>query len=329
MISAFVGIFMALRGFGAWALVAQEMTNSLIDTLVLFFTTRLKISFRFSGQRLKSLFAFGSRNFLSSMLTVIYDQLTPLIVGLRFTTEDLAFYTKGKSFPELINSTLSDTMATVLFPVMAQVQDSTDHIRGITRRYIKTASYVIFPVMLGMFAVSDVFLTLLLTDKRLSSAVYIRIFCVSYMFNLVNVGNIQAIRALGRSDIVLKLEVLKKSIYLAVLCAFLFLSDRPQLLAVSSVVCTLIAVALNAFPNRKLIGYRFRWQLADILPNLLLSGVMCLIVVLLGRLPLAPLPLLLVQVVSGGAVYVLASAVTRNESFFYLLDFLRHSLKRG
>ena len=329
VISAFVGIFMALRGFGAWALVAQEMTNSLIDTLVLFFTTRLKISFRFSGQRLKSLFAFGSRNFLSSMLTVIYDQLTPLIVGLRFTTEDLAFYTKGKSFPELINSTLSDTMATVLFPVMAQVQDSTDHIRGITRRYIKTASYVIFPVMLGMFAVSDAFLTLLLTDKWLPSAAYIRIFCVSYMFNLVNVGNIQAIRALGRSDIVLKLEVLKKSIYLAVLCAFLFLSDRPQLLAVSSVVCTLIAVALNSFPNRKLIGYRFRWQLADILPNLLLSGVMCLIVMLLGRLPLAPLPLLLVQVVSGVAVYVLASAVTRNESFFYLLDFLRHSLKRG
>ncbi|MGN1026182.1 MAG: lipopolysaccharide biosynthesis protein [Faecousia sp.] len=329
VISAFIGIIMALRGFGAWALVAQEMSNSLIDTLVLFLTTRLRVRWEFSPKRLRGLFAYGSKNFISSIITVVYDQASPLIVGLRFSAADLAFYTKGKSFPELMNSTLSDTMAAVLFPVMSKVQDNVDDVRGITRRYIKTASYVIFPVMLGLFAVSDSFLLLLLTEKWLPAAVYIQIFCISYMFNLINVGNIQAIRAIGRSDIVLILEVLKKSIYFVVLAAFVFLSGRPQILAVSSIVCTLIAVVINTFPNRKLIGYRYRWQLADILPNLILSACMCIVVVLVGKLPLPPGPLLAVQVLTGVVVYVALSIITKNESFHYLLDFGKQIVKRG
>lgn len=329
VISAFIGITMALQGFGAWALVAQEMSNSLIDTLVLFLTTRLRVRWKFSPKRLGRLFAYGSKNFISSIITVIYDQVSPLIVGLRFSTADLAFYTKGNSFPELVNSTLSDTMSAVLFPVMSKIQDNLDDVRGVTRRYIKTASYVIFPVMLGLFAVSDSFLLLLLTEKWLPAAVYIRIFCVSYMFNLINVGNIQAIRAIGRSDIVLILEVLKKSIYFVVLAAFVFLSGKPQILAVSSIVCTLIAVVINTFPNRKLIGYRYRWQLADILPNLLLSACMCIVVVLLGKIPLPTGPLLAVQVLTGVVVYVALSIITKNESFLYLLDFGKQIVKRG
>lgn len=329
VISAFVGIAMALKGFGAWALVAQQMTNSFFDTMILFYTTRLRVGMAFSVDRLRGLFAYGSKNFLSSLITVAYDQVTPLIVGLRFSSADLAFYSKGRSFPDLINDTLSDTMAAVLFPVMSKVQDDLEDVRGITRRYIKTASYVIFPVMLGLFAVSDTFLLLLLTEKWLPAAVYIRIFCVSYMFNLINVGNIQAIRAIGRSDIVLILEILKKSLYFAVLAGFVFLSDRAELLAASNIVCTMIAIAVNTFPNRKLIGYRYRWQLADIFPNLLLSGCMCVLVVLVGKLPMAPGLRLLAQILTGAVVYVGLSVATKNESFRYLLNFGKQLWNRG
>ena len=170
---------------------------------------------------------------------------------------------------------------------------------------------------------------LLLTEKWLPAAVYIRIFCVSYMFNLINVGNIQAIRAIGRSDVVLILEILKKSIYFVVLAAFVFLSGRPQILAVSSIVCTLIAVVINTFPNRKLIGYRYRWQIADILPNLILSGCMCVVVVLLGKIPLPIGPLLAVQILVGIVVYVVLSIATKNDSFHYLLDYGKQLVKRG
>ena len=321
VISAFVGITMALRGFGAWALVAQEMTNSLIDTLVLLLTTELRIRLRFSKERLRGLLSYGLKNFLSAILHTIYEQVSPLIIGLRFSPSDLAFYTKGRTFPEIINTTLSDTLAAVLFPVLSRVQDNLEDVLGITRRYVKSVSFILFPVMLGMLAVSDSFVILLLTEKWLPAAIYIRIFCVTYIFNLMDVGAVQAIRAIGRSDIILIQEIVKKAAYFVVLIGFVFLSSSPEVMAVSSLVCTLIGVVVASVPSRKLIGYRYSWQICDILPNLILSGCMCFIVRLIGRLPISVGVLLPIQIVSGTAVYVSLSIITKNESFQYLLNY--------
>ena len=321
VISAFVGITMALRGFGAWALVAQEMTNSLIDTLVLLLTTELRIRLRFSKERLRGLLSYGLKNFLSAILHTIYEQVSPLIIGLRFSPSDLAFYTKGRTFPEIINTTLSDTLAAVLFPVLSRVQDNLEDVLGITRRYVKSVSFILFPVMLGMLAVSDSFVILLLTEKWLPAAIYIRIFCVTYIFDLMDVGAVQAIRAIGRSDIILIQEIVKKAAYFVVLIGFVFLSSSPEVMAVSALVCTLIGVVVTSVPNRKLIGYRYSWQIFDILPNLVLSGCMCFIVRLIGRLPISVGILLPIQIVSGITVYVSLSIITKNESFHYLLNF--------
>ena len=162
VLSAVVGLAVAFAGFGAWALVAQEMTNTFMDTLVLYLTTRLKFVKRFSLERIRALFGYGWKMMLTSVITVAYDQLSPLIVGLKFTPADLAYYNKGKTFPGLINNTISDTLANVLFPVMARVQDNREDVLNITRRYVKVSSYVMFPVMLGLFAVSGNFIRVLL-----------------------------------------------------------------------------------------------------------------------------------------------------------------------
>ena len=321
VISAFVGITMALRGFGAWALVAQEMTNSLIDTLVLLLTTELRIWLRFSKERLRGLLSYGLKNFLSAILHTIYEQVSPLIIGLRFSPSDLAFYTKGRTFPEIINTTLSDTLAAVLFPVLSRVQDNLEDVLGITRRYVKSVSFILFPVMLGMLAVSDSFVILLLTEKWLPAAIYIRIFCLTYIFNLMDVGAVQAIRAIGRSDIILIQEIVKKAAYFVVLIGFVFLSSSPEVMAVSALVCTLIGFVVASVPIRKLIGYRYSWQIFDILPNLIMSGCMCFIVRLIGRLPISVGILLPIQIVSGITVYVSLSIITKNENFHYLLNF--------
>ena len=321
VISAFVGITMALRGFGAWALVAQEMTNSLIDTLVLLLTTELRIRLRFSKERLRGLLSYGLKNFLSAILHTIYEQVSPLIIGLRFSPSDLAFYTKGRTFPEIINTTLSDTLAAVLFPVLSRVQDNLEDVLGITRRYVKSVSFILFPVMLGMLAVSDSFVILLLTEKWLPAAIYIRIFCMTYIFNLMDVGAVQAIRAIGRSDIILIQEIVKKAAYFVVLIGFVFLSSSPEVMAVSALVCTLIGFVVASVPIRKLIGYRYSWQIFDILPNLIMSGCMCFIVRLIGRLPISVGILLPIQIVSGITVYVSLSIITKNENFHYLLNF--------
>ena len=327
-VSAVVGIAMAKAGYGAWALVAQQMVNALVDTVVLFFTTRFRLHFVFSFKRLKTLFQYGWKIFVSSVISVVYEQLNPLIIGVKFSATDLAFYTKGNSFPGLINSTVSDTLATVLFPVMSKVQNNKEDVLNITRRYIRVASYVMFPLMLGFFAVADNFVLVLLTEKWLPAAVYIRILCVSYMFNMIQVGNLQAIKAIGRSDITLILEIVKKSLYFLIVASFIFFSDRPQMLAVSSVVCTLVASVVNTFPNRKLIGYRYRYQIIDILPNLLISAAMLAAVLLIGMLEIAPLLLLMLQIVAGVAVYLLLSIVTKNENFTYLIGYVKLMLKK-
>lgn len=329
VISAVVGIVMAFRGMGAWALVAQEMTNTVIDTLILYWSTHLKFVWTFSVERIKALFGYGWKIMVSSVVAVAYDQINPLIVGLKFTPADLAFYNKGNSFPGLINNTVSDTLAAVLFPVMSRVQDDKEDVLNITRRYVKTASYVIFPLMMGLFAVSDNFIRFLLTDKWLQAVSYLRIFAVSYMFNLIQVGNLQAIKAIGRSDITLILEVLKKSIYFALIAGFVFFSDNPETFAFSSICCTAVATIINTAPNRKLLGYRYRYQIADILPNLLITLAMGAVVMLLGLLNCSVGLLLALQILTGVVVYVVLSVVTRNENFRYLLQFILQTLKRG
>lgn len=329
VISAVVGIAMAYKGFGPWALVAQQMTNSLVDTVILCLSCRFRARFFFSLERFKRLFSFGWKVLLTSGISVLYDEINPLIVGLRFTSADLSFYTKGRNFPNLLNTTVSNTLAAVLFPVMSKVQDDKAAVLNITRRYIKLSGYLVFPLMLGFFGAADSFVLALLGEHWAGAAVYIRIFCVSYMFNIIHVGNLEAIKAIGRSDISLILEIVKKSLYFLVIFLFVTLSDRPELLAVSSVVCTLIASVVNTFPNKKLIGYRYALQLRDLLPNLAIALVMGGAVYALNFTALAPLPLLLVQILAGAALYALLSLLTKNESFFYLLSTLKQFKQRG
>lgn len=327
-VSAVVGITMAMNGFGAWALVVQQMTNAFCNAVVLYVTTKLKIVFRISFSRLKQLFGYGSKVFIASIISVIYDQLNPLIIGLKFTSTDLSFYTKGQSFPGLLNSSINDTLSAVLFPVISKVQDSKDDVLNVTRRYIKVASYIIFPMMIGMLSVADAFVSVILTDKWLPAVPYIQIFSFSYMFNIIQTGNLQAIKAIGRSDILLLLEVLKKSVYFAVIALFVFFSDSPVMLAVSGIVCTLVATLINTYPNRKLIGYRYRQQVVDLLPNFLLAVAMGSAVILVGQLEMSRFLLLFAQIVVGVVVYVLLSVLTKNENFFYLIDYIKMFLNR-
>lgn len=328
VISAVVGILMAMKGFGVWALVAQEMTNAVIDTGVLYLTTKLRFKRKFSVACMKYHINYGWKIMTTSIISTIYEQLNPLIVGVRFAPVDLAYYNKGNSFPMLINATVSDTLASVLFPVMSKVQDNKEDVLNITRRYVKVSSYLLFPVMAGMFAVAETFVEVLLTEKWLPAVPYIQIFAFSYMFNMIQVGNIQAIKAIGRSDIVLTTEILKKSLYFAVIAAFVFLSDNAVMLALSSIVCTMIALMINTYPTRKLIGYNYRYQLEDFLPNLLIAGIMAAVVLVVGTLSLNNLLLLIVQIATGVVVYVALSIITRNENFRYLLDFILQIIQR-
>lgn len=323
VVSAVVGITMAMHGFGPWALVAQQMSNSIIDTIILFLTTKFRFAFVFSFQRFKSLFKYSWKLFLASIVSTIYDEAKPLIVGIKFSTADLAFYNKGMSFPSLINSTVSNTMSGVLFPAMSKLQDDKNALLASVRRYIKTSSYLVFPLMIGLMVVADTFVNVVLTDKWMEIVPFMRIFCACYMFDLVQVGNLQVFKAMGRTDISLITEVVKKAIYFLIILSFVLLSDNAIIFAFANVFCTIVATLVNTYPNRKLLGYRYHMQLWDIVPNLVLSCVMGIGVYCMRLLPLNPLILLMVQVVVGVAVYVLLSILTSNENLEYIFRFIK------
>lgn len=328
IISAFVGIYMAINGYGAWALVAQQMTNSLLDTLILYLTTKYRIIFKVSFKKLKSLFSYGWKIFVSSIISVIYDQINPLIVGVKYTSKDLAYYSKGQSYPGLINSTISDTLQSVLFPIMSKVQDNKEMVLSVTRKYIKVASYVIFPMMIGLFSASDIFVEVVLTEKWLPIVPYIQIFCFSYMLNIIQVGNLQAIKAIGRSDITLILEIVKKSFYLIIIILFVILSKNPIVLALSSIVCTVFATVVNTYPNRKLLGYKYKYQLSDLLPNLIISIIMGIVVYLMKYIQISKFLILILQVFIGVIIYILLSKLTKNENLYYLIDYIRSYFRK-
>lgn len=326
--SAVIGIAMALNGFGPWALVAQQMTNTIIDTIILIASTRIGILLSFSFDRFKQLFNYGWKVLVSSIIGTAYSQLIPLVIGVKYTSTDLSYYTKGKGFPELISTTSTYTLSAVLFPVLSKYQDEKDVLLNYTRLFIRLSSYIMFPLMLGLCAIAEDFVSVVLTDKWLPAVPYIRIFCVAYMFDMIHVGNCETINAMGRSDIYLIMEIIKKTAYFITIFVFLRISKSPEMLAMAFVVCTLIAIVVNSIPNRKLIGYRYKHQIIDILPNLILALIMCVLVFFAGEIQMNKLVLLILRVLFGGIIYVALSFLTKNKSFIYLINLLKDFRKK-
>ena len=327
LVSAVVGITMALNGFGAWALIAQQVTNTTIDTIILYAMTRMPISLHFSFSKFKALYKYGWKVFVSSMIDAIYNQSLPLFIGTKFTSADLSFYTKGRQFPGAVSGTTTSTLNAVLFPILAKQQDDKSIVLNYIRKFMQLSSFILFPIMLGIFAVADNFVSVILTDKWLPAVVYLRLFCLSDMFTLIHSGNCETIKAIGRSDIFLKMELIKKTSYFVIIAVFMVFARTPLALAFSMIVCNLVAILVNSFPNRKLIGYKYTLQLMDLLPNFFCAAVMAIIVVLFGRIQFqSKLLLLIIQILLGAIVYSVACIVTKNKSFFYILGMAKEKL---
>ena len=329
ILSAGVGIGMAINGFGAWALVAQQMIGNVIGAILLTFTTKIKLKAVFSFERFKDLLRFGGKLFLANIITTVYNELKPLVVGIKYSSIDLAFYKKGEGYPSLLNTLGSNTLAAVLFPAMSKLQDDKVALLNVMRRFLRVASFVVFPLLLGFFAVSDNFITIVLTDKWLPISPYLKIFCIVYMFNLIQIGNIQAIQAIGRSDITLKTEIIKKVIYFIIVLLFIFFTDSPVLLAASEILCYIVATIVNTYPNKKLIGFKYRYLLADILPNMITSVIMCVCVSLINLLSINVYLLFVLQVIVGAVIFIVLNLIIKNDSLFYMLEMLKSLLKKG
>lgn len=323
VLSAAVGIWMAYTGYGVWALVAQYCINIVTVMTILWFVVRWRPDFAFSVQRFKSLFSYGWKIFAASIIKVIYNDLRSLVIGKYYTAEDLAYYNKGQSFPQLVESNVSGTIESVLFPAISKRQTSKEDMLAILRRAIKTTSFILMPLLAGLAAVAEPLTVILLTEKWLPSVPYMQIICFTFMMMPIEVDNLQAIKAMGRSDIALKLEIIKKVIGVTLLIASIPFGVTA--IAISLLIGAVINAIVDAIPNKKLLDYGVGKQVVDILPSLLMSAVMFACVYPLAMLPLGNVPVLIIQILVGIAVYVLLSLVTKNESMRYILAIIQNA----
>ena len=324
--AAAIGIGMAAAGYGVWALVAQSLFNSLVGTVILWFTVRWRPKWMFSFERLKGLFSYGWKLLVSNLLNTVYNDLRQLIIGKLYTSNDLAFYNKGHQFPQLVVTNINTSIDSVLFPAMASAQDERERVKAMTRRSIKISTYLMMPIMVGLAVCAEPFISLLLTDKWLPCVFYMRIFCITMAFYPIHTANLNAIKAMGRSDMFLKLEVIKKVIGLAALLATMWIS--VEAMAYSLLLTTLISQIVNASPNKKLLGYSYLQQVKDMLPQIALSLAMGAIVYCVAFLPIHDYLVLLIQVPLGVLLYVLGSKLFHLESFTYMLSIAKSYFRK-
>lgn len=314
--AAFVGIGMAAMGFGAWAIIAQSLFNNAVDTVILWVTVKWRPKKQFSFQRLKQLFSFGWKLLASLLLDTVYNNLRSLIIGKVYSSEDLAFYNKGQHLPDIIIINVNSSIDSVLLPTMSATQNDREALKSMTRRSIQISTYVMAPLLLGMAACATPLIRLLLTQKWLPCVPYLVIFCVTYTFYPVHTANLNAIKALGRSDLFLKLEIIKKAIGLTVLAITVPISVMAM--GYSLLVTCVLSQIINSWPNRKLLNYGYLEQLKDILPGIVLAAFMAVCVYLIQWLGLPDFVTLLIQVPLGAVIFVAGSALLKLEAFTYL-----------
>ena len=325
--AAIVGIIMALRSYGIWALIAQQLFNMLVDTAVLWITVPWRPTLAFSFQRLGGLLSYGWKLLASSLLDTGYNSLRQLLIGRIYTRADLAYYNQGDKFPALIINNINASIDSVLLPAMSEDQDDKSRVRDMMRRSIMVSTYLMSPLLIGMAACADTIVRLILTDKWLPCVPYMQIFCLTYLSYPIHTANLNAINAMGRSDIFLKLEIIKKGLGLIVLLVFVRVGVME--LALSLLFFSILSMGINAWPNKQLLSYSIRDQVFDILTNLTLALVMGAIVWAESALAIPMALKLALQVITGVVVYAALSLVMKNSTFTYLLDILKTSRKKA
>ena len=324
--SAFIGIGLEKAGYGVWALVAQQLSNATVDTVILWITVRWRPRKNFSWERLKGLLSFGWKLLVSSLLDTCYNNLRNLIIGKMYSPSDLAFYNQGDKFPKLIVTNINTSIDSVLLPTMSSAQDDRERVKNMTRRAIKTSTYVMAPLMMGLAFCATPIVKLVLTDKWLPCVPFLRIFCITYMFWPVHTANLNAINAMGRSDWFLRLEIIKKIMGMAILLSTMWFGVMAM--AYSLLLSSVLSQIINSWPNRKLLGYGYLEQVRDFAPGILLAVAMGICVYLIGYISLPTIVTLGIQILAGATFYIGISAILKLEEFEYLLGMIKSFLNR-
>ncbi|MBQ3355848.1 MAG: lipopolysaccharide biosynthesis protein [Oscillospiraceae bacterium] len=326
ILSAVVGIWMAYAGCGVWALVGQQLTDIVVDKIFFFYATKWYPKRCFSFQRVKRLLAYGWKILVSGLINTGYVELRSLIIGKMYTKADLAYYDKGKTFPSVIENSIHAPINDVLFPILAKEQDDLVRVKDMTRKTITTSCFFVFPAMVGLAVVAPTLVPLVYTAKWNPIVPFMQMLCVSFMFRPMQYANIQAIKAIGKSDVYLRLEIIKKSVGIALLLASIWFGVFWIVFA--AMATEIAATVINAIPNKKLLNYSFAEQTKDILPYLFMSLVMGAAVFAMNYLPIHHVARLAIQIIVGAGLYYCAARLMKPAAYQYAQETIKGFRKK-
>lgn len=261
VIAGVAGLFAAIIGLSVWALVIQQLVMCIVKTIILVWITSWKPQKRISKKSFNELFSFGSRLIVTNLLAKIYDNLFPLIIGKIFPMSILGNYTRGQHFAQMPVSILQEVFQRVSFPIMSSIKSDKERLSKLYRLYIEMTSAIVFPLMFILVLIAKPLILLVLTDKWVDAYPFMQILCVGFMFNHISAINLNLLFVEGRSDLALKLEIVKKTVAISIL--FISLIWGIWGICIGQAIYAFIATILNSKYTKRIIGLSYWSQLKD------------------------------------------------------------------
>lgn len=274
VISGIIGVACAYKGYGVWALVTQSIVQVFLNATILWIITKWIPCWTYSWKSFHELFTYGSKLLISGLIHQIYVQMTTLAIGKFYSARDLGYYTRGNQFASLPSSNLTNILQRVTFPILAKLQDDDNKLIEVYRKYIKLTSLIIIFLMILLSFIAKPLILLILTEKWTESIIYLQIFCFALMFDHITMINLNLLQVKGRSDLYLKLEIIKKTISIAIL--FISIPFGVTAICISRIIYSQIALFINTYYTGKLFGLTYFTQVKDFIPYTIIALISCI-----------------------------------------------------
>lgn len=322
-------IVMAFLGFGVWSLILPKFMSLCLNLIFYWYYQRWFPGIRFSWDSCKNLFGFGSKLLASSLINTLYSNIYPLVIGKKFSSVSLGYYTKAYSYAQLPSTTITDVIGSVSYPVLSEVQDDEEVLLSVYRRMLRVSAYVVFPIMIGLAAVAHPFIIVLITSKWEACIIYLQILCFALMLYPLHALNLQLLKVKGRSDLFLRLEIIKKIIGIAIL--IISVPFGIIYMCIGSVFSSYICLAINTYYTGKVLSYGFKKQMRELAPSYLYSLSMgCIVYLLVYILSDASVYLQLVLgIIVGCLFYIAISIFTKSEDMNYLVYLVKSKINKS
>lgn len=315
--SGIIAIFLALKGFGVWSLVALTLSRQGLYSIFLWIWNKWRPAFLFSKSSFFELFGFGSKLLISGLIDTIYRNIYYFIIGKYFSAKELGYFTRANTFSNFPAQNINMVVNRVTYPILAEVQDDPELLKEGYRRILKSLMLMTFVLMLGLVAVAEPMVITLIGEKWRPSIIYLQMLCFASMLYPLHALNLNILKVKGRSDLFLKLEIVKK--ILAIPTIIIGVLFGIKIMIIGMIFNSFVSYYLNSYYSGKFIGYNLLDQIKDILPSFLLAAAMAVSVFLIGNfLNISYLLILIIQIFIGAFIVVGVCEFTKMEDYFYL-----------